>query len=172
MVKTELSSSSSHLITELNPLGRFWDEMPASQKRQFHGHPSLTSQLGGFGAPAPTPESNEDPLIKEKMKTFPDSHPSFGSVRNQTSMGCPAIVHTQLTSDMWKSTYQATIDEKTPTIKGRPEGKRVPPPLIGSEFLYFEPREELVVPPGAPPTFSRDQRLFKHVGSLTRQGRW
>ena len=87
-------------------------------------------------------------------------------------MGCPAIVHTQLTSDMWKSTYQATIDEKTPTIKGRPEGKRVPPPLIGSEFLYFEPREELVVPPGAPPTFSRDQRLFKHVGSLTRQGRW
>ena len=105
-------------------------------------------------------------------KRQPDSHPSFGSVRNQTSMGCPAIVHTQLTSDMWKSTYQATIDEKTPTIKGRPEGKRVPPPLIGSEFLYFEPREELVVPPGAPPTFSRDQRLFKHVGSLTRQGRW
>ena len=72
-------------------------------------------------------------------------------------MGCPAIVH-QLTSDMWKSTYQATIDEKTPTIKGRPEEARAAA-AHRLEFLYFEPREELVVPPGAPPA-SRDQRLF------------
>ena len=27
-------------------------------------------------------------------------------------------------------------------------------------------------PPNAPPTIYRDQRVFKHMGTLTRSGKW
>ena len=88
-----------------------------SMRKDFHGHPSITPQLEGFGAPKPTPTSAEDPLIQGRMKTFPDMHPSLGSVRNHQGLGCPALVHSQMTSDQWKSSYQAQICERQPTFK-------------------------------------------------------
>ena len=88
-------------------------------RKDFHGHPSITPQLEGFGAPKPTPTSAEDPLIQGRMKTFPDQHPSLGSVANAIATGCPAIVHNQMDSSQWKSTYQATINESQPTLPKR-----------------------------------------------------
>ena len=38
--------------------------------------------------------------------------------------------------------------------------------------LYVEPVETYVAPPAAPPTIYRDQRVFKHMGTLTRAGKW
>jgi hypothetical protein len=91
----------------------------ASTRRYYTDHPSVTHQLHGGGAPKPTPTSNEEALIKEKMRTFPDQHPSLGSVANAIATGCPAIVHNQMDSSQWKSTYQATINESQPTLPKR-----------------------------------------------------
>jgi len=100
-------------------------------RKDFHGHPSITPQLEGFGAPKPTPTSAEDPLIQGRMKTFPDQHPSLGSVRNNQGLGCPALVHSQMTSDQWKSSYQAQICERQPTFKkGRCVAARAPKPSL------------------------------------------
>ena len=124
-------------------------------RKDFHGHPSITPQLGGFGAPKPTETSAEDPLIQGSMRTFPDNHPSFGSVRNQTAMGCPAIIYDQMGSDQWKTTYQATINNREPTlarskekqsgIPGR-EGKKQVPALAAADELLVPPRPVLVIP--------------------------
>ena len=96
--------------------------LPGSMKKDFNGHPSITPQLEGYGAPKPSATSNEDPLIAGRMRTFPDNHPSLGSVRNAKSLGCPALIFNQMTSDQWKSTTQAQIGERQPTFKkGRRE---------------------------------------------------
>lgn len=133
---------------------------------------ALTPQLHGGGAPRPTPTSNEEPLIKGHMRTFPTMHPSLGSVKNVVATGCPAIVHSQMESSQWKSTYEATINNKEPTVAKRREGKRMAAPLFGAGDLYTEPPDTYVAPPGAPPTIYRDQRVFKHMGTLTRAGKW
>ena len=173
MPPVDASSSLKALLTETNPIGRHWDElMPPSVRTDFPGHPSKTKQLEGYGAPKPTATSAEVPLIDGTMRTFPDQHPSLGSVRNATATGCPAIVHKQMDSHQWKTTYQATIDDKEPTFKKGPEGKRMAPALFGAEDLYVPPRETYVAPAGAPPTIVRDQRVFKHMGTLTRVGAW
>jgi hypothetical protein len=52
------------------------------------------------------------------------------------------------------------------------EGKRSAPALFGAGELYIEPIDTYVAPPGAPPTIYRDQRVFKHMGTLTRAGHW
>mmetsp|Transcript_6518 Transcript_6518/g.13482 ORF Transcript_6518/g.13482 Transcript_6518/m.13482 type:complete len:173 (-) Transcript_6518:341-859(-) len=160
------------LVTQTNPLGRHWDELPPSTRRFFHDAAALTPQLQGYGAPRPTPTSNEMPLINGSMRTFPDSHPSLGSVPNAVATGCPAIVYNQMDSSQWKSTSQATISEKEPTIKRRKEGKAMAPALFGAGDLYTPPVEVYMAPPGAPPTIIRDQRVFKHMGTLTRAGHW
>ena len=54
----------------------------------------------------------------------------------------------------------------------RREGKRSAPALFGAGELYIEPIDTYVAPPGAPPTIYRDQRVFKHMGTLTRAGQW
>jgi hypothetical protein len=146
--------------------------LPASTRRFYKDHPSVTPQLVGYGAPRPSDTSNEEPLIKGHMRTFPDNHPSLGSVRNAAATGCPAIVHSQMDSSQWKTTTQATIDNREPTAPKRREGKGLPPPLMGTSDLYFEPREVYVAPPNAGPTIYRDQRVFKHMGTLTRQGKF
>ena len=131
-------------------------------------------QLTGYGAPKPSETSNEEPLIKGHMRTFPESHPSFGSVK-PTSWGiggCPAIVHPTMDSSMWKSNTQASMWLKEPTIKNRKEGKATASALFGTADLYIPPFESYVPPVGAPPTISRDQRVFKHMGTLTRSGKW
>ena len=117
-------NTPAHMVTATRPLGEHWDELPASTRRYYSDHPSVTHQLHGGGAPRPTPTSNEEALIKEKMRTFPDQHPSLGSVMNAVATGCPAIVHNQMDSSQWKSTYQATINESQPTLPKRKEGKR------------------------------------------------
>ena len=73
------SESLRKLCHDGNPLGMFWDELPGapasahtfaiptvadvcarcarlagSCKKDFNGHPSITPQLGGYGAPRPT----------------------------------------------------------------------------------------------------------------------
>ena len=106
------------------------------------------------------------------MRKYPDDHPSFGSVKNIVATGCPAIVHSQMDSRQWKSTYQATISNKEPTMPKRREGKQMAPALFGAGDLYFEPVETYTPPPNAPPTIFRDQRVFKHMGTLTRSGQW
>ena len=107
------------------------------------------------------------------MRTFPDQHPSLGSVKNQVATGCVGIIYSQMDSSQWKSTTHATIDLKEPSIKNRKEGKAQPKALIGSEDLCDAPREVYVAPADAPPTIYRDQRVFKHMGTLSRQGhRW
>jgi len=160
------------LVTQTNPLGSHWDELPPSTRRYFHDAAALTPQLMGYGAPKPTPTSNEQALIAEKMRTFPDQHPSLGSVRNAIATGCPAIVFNQMDSSQWKSTTQATISEREPTIKRRKEGKAMAPALFGAGDLYTPPVEVYVPPVGAPPTIVRDQRVFKHMGTLSRAGHW
>ena len=106
------------------------------------------------------------------MRTFPTQHPSLGSVANVAGTGCPGIVHSQMDSSQWKSTTQATISNREPTLPKRKEGKRQPPLLYGAGELYVEPVETYVAPPNAPPTIYRDQRVFKHMGTLTRAGQW
>ena len=86
--------------------------------------------------------------------------------------GCVGIIYSQMDSSQWKSTTRATIDLKEPTIKNRKEGKAQPKALIGSEDLCDAPREVYVAPPDAPPTIYRDQRVSKHMGTLTRAGKW
>jgi len=162
----------AYLVTQTNPLGAYIDEIKPSTRRYYVSHPGTTPQLAGFGAPRPSETSNEEPLIKGHMRTFPDNHPSFGSVANATAMGCPAIVYTQQDSSMWKSTTHAQIDLKEPTIKNRKEGKKTVDALFGAGDLYTPPLETYVAPVGAPPTISRDQRVFKHMGTLTRSGNW
>jgi len=156
------------------PLGRHWDELPPSTRRFYAAgsHPAKTDQLTGGGAPCPTPTSNEEPLIQGTMRTFPTQHPSFGSVKNVIATGCPAIVHSQMDSSQWKSTTQATIHNREPTAPKRREGKAQVPALFGTDQLYFEPVDTYVAPPGAPPTIYRDQRVFKHMGTLSRAGNW
>ena len=183
----------------------------ASTRRYYHNHPSITPQLTGAGAPKPSETSNEEPLIKGTMRTFPDQHPSLGSVKNVVATGCPAIVHSQMNSDQWKSTTRATIDNREPTMPKRPDGKGQPAALFGAGELFTEPVEVYVAPPNAPPTiyvrppapnsastlpaapwprtvaharllaldsrgdcqpWQRDQRVFKHMGTLTRAGQW
>ena len=141
-------------------------------KKDFNGHPSITPQLEGFGAPRPTPTSNEDPLIQGHMRTFPDQHPSLGSVRNVKGMGCPAIVFDQMSSDQWKSTTRAQIDERQPTFKKGREGKKQVPALAAASELLIPPRETLVIPEGAKPTYARDLMVTKHMATLTASGRW
>ena len=141
-------------------------------RKDFHGHPSITPQLEGYGAPRPTPTSAEDPLIQGRMKTFPDQHPSLGSVRTAKALGCPALIFDQMTSDQWKSTHQATICERQPTFKKGREGKKVVPALAAAGELLVPPRETLVIPRGAPPTYARDLTIMKHMGTLTSSGRW
>ncbi len=143
-----------------------------SRRRDFHDAKAQTPQLAGYGAPRPAENSNEVPLIKGHMRCFPDQHPSLGSVTNAVATGCPAIVHKQMDSDQWKSTYQATINEHQPTFHKRREGKRMAPALFGSDDLYMPPRKSLGVPSEAPPTYVRDSRVFKHMGTLTRSGNW
>ena len=60
---------------------------------------------------------------------FPDVHPSKGSVPNMgIGLGCPAIIFDQMSSDQWKSTTRAQIDERQPTFKkGRRVGLPAPP---------------------------------------------
>ena len=106
------------------------------------------------------------------MRTFPDQHPSLGSVANAIATGCPAIVHNQMDSSQWKSTYQATINNKEPSMPKRREGKAMAPALFGDGELYVEPVDIYRPPAGAPPTIYRDQRVFKHMGTLTRAGQW
>ena len=154
-------------------LTRAWRLSADDTKRQFHNHPSLVSQLDGYGAPKPTPTSNDVPLIDGHMRTFPTMHPSLGSVANQTATGCPAIVFNQMSSDMWKSTTAAELWEKNPTLPKRKEGKATPSALRNAADLYVVPIETYVPPPNAPTTIYRDQRVFKHMGTLSRQGhRW
>lgn len=141
-------------------------------RKDFHGHPSITPQLEGFGAPKPTPTSAEDPLIQGRMKTFPDQHPSLASVRNAQGLGCPALVHSQMTSDQWKSSYQAQICERQPTFKQGRTGKKMVPALAAAGELLIPPRETMVIPEGAPSTYARDIAVMKHMGTLTRAGRW
>merc|ERR1719231_94374 len=160
------------LVTATNPLGSYIDEIVPSTRRYYASHPGTTSQLTGYGAPRPSKTSNEEPLIKGRMRTFPDNHPSLGSVKNATAMGCPAIVYTQNDSSMWESTTRSTIDLKKPTIKNRKEGKAQVDALFGAGDLYHPPLESYVAPVGAPPTISRDQRVFKHMGTLSRSGKW
>lgn len=131
----------------------------------------MTAQLTGYGAPRPSETSNEEALIKEKMRTFPDNHPSFSSVKG-VAMGVPAIVYSQSDSSSWQSTTRSTIDLKEPTIKNRKEGKKQVDALFGQSELCTPPIESYVAPLGAPPTACRDQRVFKHMGTLTRSGRW
>lgn len=186
----------------------------ASTRRYYTHHPSITPQLTGASAPKPSATSNEDPLINGRMRTFPSQHPSLGSVKNAVATGCPAIVHSQMSSDLWKSTHQATICNREQTAGKRPEGKRMAPALYGTGELYVEPVECYVAPAGAPPTIyvsartrmrsrtnvgssvfslapflapaftvaervcsirllsptQRDQRVYKHMGTLTRAG--
>jgi len=166
-----ISVPPSH-ITFSNPYGSFNDEVVPQSKRYYSSHPSTTSQLTGYGAPRPSETSNEEPLIKGHMRTFPDNHPSFGSVKNATALGCPAIVYAQQDSTMWQSTTRSTIDLKNPTIKNRKEGKKTVDALFGASDLYTPPLETYVAPPGAPPTIYGDQRIFKHMGTLSRKGTW
>jgi len=150
----------------------------AQARRYYKSHPSTTGQLtagqfgGAIGYPRPSVTSNEDPLIKEKMRTFPDNHPSFGSVPNLKAMGAPALVFTQGDSTQWESTTRATIDLHKPTLKNRKEGKASVEALFGAGDLYTVPIDSYVAPVGAPPTISRDQRVFKHMGTLSRLGKW
>ena len=52
------------------------------------------------------------------MRMFPNQHPSLSSVRNTgIGLGCPAIIFDQMSSDQWKSTTRAQIDERQPTFK-------------------------------------------------------
>jgi len=160
------------VFTSQAPEGSHWDELPASTRR-FEVDSFLTPlQLMGGGAPKPTPTANEEALIKEKMRTFPDQHPSLGSVKNLVATGCPGLVHSQMSSANWKSTFQATISNKEPTMPKRREGKRMAPALFGAGDLYTEPVEVYVAPSNAPPTIYRDQRVFKHMGTLTKAGHW
>ena len=52
------------------------------------------------------------------------------------------------------------------------EGKAMAPALFGAGDLYTPPVEVYVPPVGAPPTIVRDQRVFKHMGTLSRAGHW
>ena len=106
------------------------------------------------------------------MRTYPDKHPGLSSVRNAAATGCPAIVHSQMDSDQWKSTTQATINEHQPTFRKGREGKKVCSALYGESELYTAPRPRFVEPPGAPPTVVRDMRVFKHMGTLSKSGHW
>ena len=100
-------------------------------------------------------------------------HPSLPSVKTVLNPGgAPAIVHSQMSSEQWKSTTRATIDNREPTVKKGREGKACPNALFGAGELYTEPVECYVAPPNAPPTIYRDQRVFKHMGTLTRAGKW
>ena len=148
-----------------------WDEHIQPSIRTLDGP---KRQLEGYGAPTPTLSSKEVPLIEGRMKTFPNQHPSLGSINpaHLVATGCPAIVYMQMDSDQWKSNTQATMWEKTPTLKKGREGKKVTEPLFGTEELYFPPREVFVEPKGSLPTISRDQRVFKHMGTLTKAGQW
>jgi len=174
--RPEPSAGLKALCTETNPLGMHWDEQPAPSIRTFKagpgGPPGLDRQLEGYGAPTPTIRSNEVPLIEGRMKTFPDQHPSLGSVRGAVATGCPGLVHMQMDSDQWKSTYQATIDEHQPTFRKGREGKKMADALYGAQDLYQPPREVFVEPKGAMPTVVRDMRVFKHMGTLTKAGQW
>ena len=116
--------------------------------------------------------AEESQMLLVKMRTFPTMHPSLGSVKNQTATGCPAIVFNQMSSDMWKSTTKAEIWEKNPTLPKRKEGKATPSALFGTADLYVPPVETYVAPPNAPPTIYRDQRVYKHMGTLSRLGTW
>ena len=44
--------------------------------------------------------------------------------------------------------------------------------LFGAGDLYAVPIETYVPPANAPRTIVRDQRVFKHMGTLTRNGSW
>jgi len=158
------------MFTLSQPEGAHWDELPASTRRDVK--PLTGLQLTGGAAPCPTLTSNEDPLIKKKMRTFPEQHPSLSSVKQAVATGCPALVHNQMSSANWKSTCQATIGNQEPTEPKRREGKRMTPALFGSGDLFVEPIEMYVAPSNAPPTIYRDQRVFKHMGTLTRSGHW
>ena len=145
----------------------------ASTRRFYKNHPGVTPQLAGYGAPRPSDTSNEEPLIQGTMRTFPDQHPSFASVKSASgATGVPAIIYNQMDSSAWKTTTQATIDLREPTIPRRKEGKAQPTALLGAEGLPVAPIECYVAPPDAPPTIYRDQRVFKHMGTLTRAGNW
>ena len=68
------------------------------------------------------------------MRTFPTQHPSLGSVKNVIATGCPGIVHSQMDSSQWKSTYEATIVNQEPTLPKRrcaplnaPSARQTPP---------------------------------------------
>ncbi|KAL1510683.1 hypothetical protein AB1Y20_006979 [Prymnesium parvum] len=136
------------------------------------GPPGLDSQLCGFGAPRPTEVAKEVPLIEGRMKMFPGKHSSVGSVKEAVATGCPAIVHMQMDSDQWMSTYRATIDERQPTFRKGREGKKMVDALFGAKELYRPPREVYVEPKGAPPTAVRDMRVYKHMGTLSKAGQW
>jgi len=174
--RPEPSASLKNLCTTRNPIGMYWDEQPAPSIRTFKagpgGPPGLDKQLEGYGAPKPTDRSNEVPLIEGTMKTFPDQHPSLGSVQGTVGTGCPGLVHKQMDSDQWKSTYQATIDEHQPTFRKGREGKKMANALYGAQDLYQPPRDVFVEPKGAMPTVVRDMRVFKHMGTLTKAGQW
>ena len=137
----------------------------ASTRRYYHNAAALQPQLCGGGGPKPSPNSNEEPLIKGSMRTFPTMHPSLPSVKNLVATGCPAIVHSQMSSSQWKSTYQATISNSEPTIPKRKEGKAQVSALFGAADLYTEPVETYVAPPGAPPTIYRVRRARRRRGA-------
>ena len=202
MPRGPAQSVPQQLLSATNPLGSHWDELPgrvrlhlprvrprslllfapfldyngpclaASTRRYYTDAAAQNAQLVGYGAPKPSETSNEEPLIKGRMRTFPTMHPSLGSVPNAIATGCPAIVHCQMESSEWKTTTQATIDLKEPTIRKRREGKATVDALFGAGDLYTVPIETYVPPANAPPTVVRDQRVFKHMGTLTRSGRW
>ena len=168
-----VSESLRKLCHDDNPLGMYWDELPGSMKKDFNGHPSITAQLGGYGAPRPTPESNEDPLIEGRMRMFPNQHPSLGSVRNTgIGLGCPAIIFDQMSSDQWKTTTRAQIDERQPTFKKGREGKKQVPDISAQAGLLVPPREVLVISAKEKDTYARDLMISKHMSNLTKVGRW
>lgn len=148
------------------------------------GHPAVTAQLEGYGAPRPTPTSHEEPLIAERMRTYPDLHPSVPSVKQQVAMGCPALVYDQLGSDQWVTTKQWTIDQRQRTLSrsetkmsglaGR-EGKKSVTALLVSDALVM-PRETLVLPEPLAKrplqTGARDLAVAKHLSTLAASGKW
>ena len=147
--------------------------LAASTRRFYKDHPGVTPQLAGYGAPRPSDTSNEEPLIQGTMRTFPTMHPSLSSVKNAAGCtGVVGIIYNQMDSNQWKTTTQSTIDLREPTIPRRKEGKAQPKALVGQADLCVPPIETYVPPANAPPTIYRDQRVFKHMGTLTRAGKW
>ena len=100
-------------------------------------------------------------------------HPSIGSVPNMgIGLGCPAIIFDQMSSDQWKSTTRAQIDERQPTFKKGREGKKNVPDISAQAGLLVPPREVLVIPPKEKTTYARDLMITKHMSHLTKAGRW